>query len=137
PRYHARDAAIYLAHLWQCKVLLGSATPSFESYFNANQGKYGLVKLNTRFGDVEMPQVLTADLAEERRTKLIKGNFTTTLMHDIEAALKNSEQIILFQNRRGYAPILECQTCHWVPRCINCDISLTYHKFNDTLKCHY
>ncbi len=137
PRYHARDAAIYLGYLWQCKTLLGSATPSFESYFNANQNKYGLVKLATRFGDVEMPQVLTADLAEEKRTKVIKGNFTTTLINAIEAALKNNEQIILFQNRRGYAPLLECQNCHWIPRCINCDISLTYHKYNDTLKCHY
>lgn len=137
PRYHARDAAIYLGHIWQCKTLLGSATPSFESYYNAQQNRYGLVKLKQRFGEVEMPKLITANLAEERRTKAIKGNFTSTLMHCIEQALGQGEQIILFQNRRGYAPLLECQSCHWVPRCKHCDISLTYHKYNDFLKCHY
>ncbi len=137
PRYHARDAAIYLGHIWQCKTLLGSATPSFESYYNAQQARFGLVKLKQRFGEIEMPKLITANLAEEKRTRTIKGNFTSTLMHAIEQALNNHEQIILFQNRRGYAPLLECQSCHWVPRCINCDISLTYHKYNDVLKCHY
>jgi primosomal protein N' (replication factor Y) len=137
PRYHARDAAIYLAHLWQCKVLLGSATPSFESYYNVNQGRYGLVKLHQRFGEIEMPKLLTADIAEEKRTRTIRGSFTSTLMRAIETALKQNEQVILFQNRRGFAPLYECRKCHWVPTCIHCDISLTYHKYNDILKCHY
>lgn len=137
PRYHARDAAIFLAHLWQCKTVLGSATPSFESYQNCKTEKYALVEMNERFGNMEMPQIITANIAEETRVKTMKGNFTSVLYDEIETALTLHEQIILFQNRRGYAPIIECQSCHWVPKCINCDISLTYHKSLDSLKCHY
>lgn len=138
PRYHARDAAVYMAHQLNANCILGSATPSFETYYNAQHGKFGLVNLLSRFGETPLPKIVTADLAEETRTKLILGNyFTTTLFNAIENAIKLGEQVILFQNRRGYAPILECQTCQWVPQCKNCDISLTYHKTIDSLKCHY
>lgn len=137
PRYHARDAAIFLAHTHQCNVILGSATPAFESYYNAKQGKYGLVEMKKRFGDVPLPTIELADMAEENRVKKLKGHFTSVLLHEMEQALQRKEQVILFQNRRGYAPVVECQQCHWVPKCVNCDISLTYHKYNDSLKCHY
>jgi primosomal protein N' (replication factor Y) len=137
PRYHARDAAIYLAHLRGCKTLLGSATPSYESYSNAHSNRYGLVELKNRFGDLDTPEIVTADLAEESRVKTMKGPFTSQLASAIANALEHQEQIILFQNRRGFAPVLECQECHWVPKCKNCDISLTYHKFIDSMKCHY
>jgi primosomal protein N' (replication factor Y) (superfamily II helicase) len=137
PRYNARDASMVLANIWACKTVLGSATPSFESYHNAKTERYGLVKMSQRFGDVEMPTLLTADIAEETRTKTMKGHFTSVLFSEITKALANHEQVILFQNRRGYAPILECQQCHWIPKCVNCDINLTYHKYMDSLKCHY
>lgn len=137
PRYHARDAAIFLAHIWKCKTLLGSATPSFESYYNAKTSKYGLCTLSNRFGSIALPHVETANIAEETRVKTMHGHFTSVLHERITQALANHEQVILFQNRRGYAPLLECEQCHHVPRCKNCDISLTYHKYNDMLKCHY
>lgn len=137
PRYHARDAAIYLSHLRKCKTLLGSATPSFESYYNAKNGKYGFVHLAQRFGEIEMPRILTGNIVEETRVKTMHGYFTSVLFDEIKNALSANEQVILFQNRRGYAPVLECQQCHHIPRCKNCDISLTYHKYNDSLKCHY
>lgn len=137
PRYHARDAAIYLSHIRGCKTLLGSATPSFESYYNAQQGKYGFSHLSKRFGEIDLPQISTANLAEEQRVKTMHGHFTSVLHDKITQALSRQEQVILFQNRRGYAPVIECQQCHHVPRCKNCDISLTYHKYNDSLKCHY
>ncbi len=138
PRYHARESAIMLAKMMGAKVLLGSATPSIESYTNALNGKYGLVEMHQRFGEIPQPEMVLANLAEENRTKTIVGNyFSSTLVHAIQTALDKHEQIILFQNRRGYAPILECETCKWIPKCVNCDISLTYHKYNQSLSCHY
>jgi primosomal protein N' (replication factor Y) len=137
PRYHARDAAIFMAYTWQAKTLLGSATPAFESYHNAKSGKYGLVELKTRFGDIEPPELLLGNIAEDTRTKSMHGYLTKLLYDSVNEALQANEQVILFQNRRGYAPVMECDTCHWTPRCVNCDINLTYHKYNDSLKCHY
>lgn len=136
PRYHARDAAIFLAHTRSCKTLLGSATPSFESFYNTGEGKYGLTTLYSRFGESGLPHIHTANLAEEQRVRTMHGHFTSVLYERIKAALEQHQQVILFQNRRGYAPILECQQCRHIPRCINCDISLTYHKYSDSLKCH-
>ncbi len=137
PRYHARDSAIYLAHLHKAKVILGSATPSLESYYNATTGKYGLVELNVRYGGMEMPEIDVCDVGEEKRKKLMKSIFSPFLLKEIEAALEKKEQVILFQNRRGFAPFMECNTCANVPQCINCDVSLTYHKKADLLRCHY
>lgn len=137
PRYNARDASIMLGHIWACKTILGSATPSFESYYNAKTERYGLVNMKQRFGEIDMPEMITANIAEETRVKTMKGHFTSVLFQEIEQAVNNHEQVILFQNRRGYAPMLECQNCHWMPKCTNCDIHLTYHKYIDSLKCHY
>ncbi len=137
PRYHARDAAIVLATYHKAKVLLGSATPSLESYYNATSGKYGLVELKERFGKTRLPQVELVDLKDSYFRKKMKGHFSLTLVDAIQEALSNGEQIILFQNRRGYSPILECMTCGHVPHCPNCDVSLTYHKFKNQLRCHY
>lgn len=137
PRYHARDSAIYLAHIHHAKVILGSATPSVESYYNAETGKYGLVELFVRFGGIEMPEIEVRNVAEEKRKKLMKSLFSPYLLQNIEEALAKKEQVILFQNRRGFAPFIECGTCAHVPMCINCDVSLTYHKQADLLRCHY
>lgn len=137
PRYHARDSAVVLNKIYNSKLILGSATPSFESYFNAKGGRYGLVKLTKRHGDIELPQIITANIAEERKSKIIQGNLTTVLVNEIKETLAKNEQVILFQNRRGYSPVYECDNCQWVPKCQNCDISLTYHKYIDSLKCHY
>jgi primosomal protein N' (replication factor Y) len=137
PRYNARDASIMLGHIWKCKTILGSATPSFESYYNAKIERYGLVNMKQRFGEIDMPEMITANIAEETRVKTMKGHFTSVLFNEIERAVNNHEQVILFQNRRGYAPMLECQNCHWMPKCTNCDIHLTYHKYINSLKCHY
>ncbi|MES2654954.1 MAG: primosomal protein N' [Bacteroidota bacterium] len=137
PRYHARDSAVVLNKIYNSKLILGSATPSFESYFNAKGGRYGLVKLTKRHGEIELPQIITANIAEERKAKIIQGNLTTVLVNEIKETLAKSEQVILFQNRRGYSPVYECDNCQWVPKCQNCDISLTYHKYIDSLKCHY
>ncbi len=137
PRYHARDSAVVLNKIYQSKLILGSATPSFETYFNAKAGKFGLVYLGKRHGDIQLPLTITANISEERKAKLIQGNFTTVLINEIKEALAKKEQVILFQNRRGYSPVYECDNCQWVPKCQNCDISLTYHKFIDSLKCHY
>lgn len=136
PRYHARDSAIYLAQLWNAKTLLGSATPSFESYYNCIDSRYGLVEMNTRYSEVQPPKIITANLAEDMRTKSMHGHFTKLLYEKIAKALANKQQVILFQNRRGYAPIMECEQCGWTPKCVNCDINLTYHRYNDSLKCH-
>lgn len=137
PRYNGRDAAIYLAQMHGAKTLLGSATPAVESYHNALTGKYGLVELTERFRGVQMPEVIALDLKEARKRKRVKNNLSTFLVEKITATLADREQVILFQNRRGYSPYLQCNTCAWVPQCKNCDISLTYHKdFND-LRCHY
>ena len=137
PRYHARDAAIVLANLHKAKVLLGSATPSVESYYNAKQKKYGFVALDRRFGNVLLPEVELVDIKEGYRKKRMKGHFSERLLKLIEEALAEKEQVILFQNRRGYSPIVECKTCGVAPQCPNCDVSLTYHKFRDELRCHY
>lgn len=137
PRYHARDAAIVLANIANAKVLLGSATPSLETYFNALNNKYGLVKLTARYGGVKMPEIEVVSIAEERNRKLIKENFTSILLENINQTLALKEQVILFQNRRGYVPILICKTCGNTPKCINCDVSLTYHKASGKLHCHY
>jgi primosomal protein N' (replication factor Y) len=137
PRYNARDAAIFLANMYQGKVLLGSATPSFESYFNARTHKYGLTELTERYGGVELPQVEVVSIAEETKKKTIQSHFTSVLMRDIQQAIANKEQVILFQNRRGYAPVLLCKICAYTPKCINCDVSLTYHKNTHKLHCHY
>ncbi|MDB5118880.1 MAG: priA [Sphingobacteriales bacterium] len=137
PRYHARDTAIYLAHVHQAKVIVGSATPSFESYYNAKIGKYGFVELTGRFGGVKLPQIEVVSISEETKRKTMQSHFTSVLLEEIKAALSRKEQIILFQNRRGYTPLLLCATCGYTPKCINCDVSLTYHKSSGKLHCHY
>ncbi len=137
PRYNARDGAIYLAHIHKAKTLLGSATPSLESYYNAQDGKYGFAEINERFGGVQMPEILIADVKEATRKKQMKSHFSPLLLDTITLALEKKEQIILFQNRRGFAPQLECNMCAWVPQCNNCDVSLTYHKASNQLRCHY
>ncbi|HTD97690.1 MAG TPA: primosomal protein N' [Mucilaginibacter sp.] len=137
PRYNARDAAIYLANTYQGKVLLGSATPSFETYYNARMHKYGLVELSERFGGVELPKTEVVSITEETKKKIMQSHFTSVLMEDIKTALSKKEQVILFQNRRGYAPLLICKVCAYTPKCINCDVSLTYHKSSGKLHCHY
>ncbi len=137
PRYHARDSAIYLAHLHGAKVILGSATPSLESYYNAKEGKYGLVELTNRHGGMEMPEIDICDVGEQKRKKLMKSLFSPYLLQNIGEALARKEQVILFQNRRGFAPFMECNVCAHVPQCINCDVSLTLHKKADLLRCHY
>ena len=137
PRYNARDGAIYLAHIHKAKTLLGSATPSIESYFNAQDGKYGFAEITKRFGGVQMPEILIADVKEATRKKQMKSHFSPLLLDTITLALDKKEQVILFQNRRGFAPQLECNMCAWVPQCINCDVSLTYHKVSNQLRCHY
>ncbi len=137
PRYHARDAAIVLANLHKAKTLLGSATPSLESYFNASQGKYGLVELNTRYNNVMMPDIELVDLADKYKRKRMKGHFSDRLIAEMTETLEQGFQIILFQNRRGFSPIIECTTCGTSPQCPNCDVSLTYHQYRDQLRCHY
>jgi primosomal protein N' (replication factor Y) len=137
PRYQARDAAVFLAHLHQAKVILGSATPSIESYYNASTNKYGLVKLDERFGGVQLPIQEVVSIAEETKRKKMTAYFTSVLLEYMQTALENKEQIILFQNRRGYATILLCATCGYAPKCVNCDVSLTFHKTSGKLHCHY
>jgi primosomal protein N' (replication factor Y) (superfamily II helicase) len=137
PRYHARDAAIVLANYHNAKTLLGSATPSLESYFNASQRKYGLVELTTRYNNVLMPDIELVDLADKYKRKRMKGHFSDRLIEEMTAALEQGFQIILFQNRRGFSPIVECTTCGNSPQCPNCDVSLTYHQYRDQLRCHY
>lgn len=137
PRYNARDMAIVLANLFKAKCLLGSATPSMETFFNAEEGKYALVELNERYGNATLPEILCADLKKERLNGSMKSHFSSMLMDQIHAALEAKNQIILFQNRRGYTPIWTCEICNWTPKCVNCDVSLTYHKFSNHLKCHH
>lgn len=137
PRYHARSAAIMLASMYGAKVLLGTATPSVESYFNALSGKYGLVELKERYKEIRLPHIEQVDIKELAHQKRMRGPFSPTLMQEIRKALENKEQVILFQNRRGFAPMVECHTCAWVPKCKNCDVSLTYHKGLNQLTCHY
>lgn len=137
PRYNARDTAIVLANMHKAKVLLGSATPAIETYFNAKENKFGLVELKERFSGVQMPEIQCADIEKERRQKTMRSHFSSLLLNEMEATLERGEQIILFQNRRGYAPLLICEMCGWTPECNNCDVSLTYHKGTNVLKCHY
>lgn len=137
PRYHARDTAVYLGYLHKAKILLGSATPAVESYFNAQQGKYGLVEMHERFGNARLPQIKVVSIDEETKKKTIQSHFTSVLVEEIAQALERKEQVILFQNRRGYNPFLLCRTCGFSPKCINCDVSLTFHKSTGKLHCHY
>ena len=137
PRYHARDAAIVLAYSHKAKVLLGSATPSIETYFNAKSDKFGLVEISKRFGNVMMPNIELVDLKDKYFRKKMTGHFSDVLIEEITNALSLGEQVILFQNRRGYSPIIECITCGHVPQCQQCDVSLTYHKHKNQLRCHY
>lgn len=138
PRYHARDAAIYLARQMNANILLGTATPSVESYYNCKQNKYELVCLNERYGAATLPQTTLVDIKSEMAGKtFVKGMFSLQLIEAIQQSIENKKQVILFQNRRGYAPFLQCEMCGWVPQCKNCDVSLTYHKATDQLHCHY
>jgi len=137
PRYHARDAAIILAQAQKAKVLLGSATPSIETYFNAQSGKFGLISIKERYGKAPLPEVELVDLKESYFKKRMKGHFSLTLIEAIAEALSLGEQVILFQNRRGFSPVLECITCGHIPQCTSCNVSLTYHKFKNQLRCHY
>ncbi len=137
PRYHARNSAIVLAQMHGAKTLLGSATPSIESFHNAKTGKYGLVSINMRYQNIEMPKIEVANIKEAYRKKEMVGHFSPTLIDALKTALSNKEQVILFQNRRGYAPYLECTACSYVPKCKNCDVSLTVHKYLNKLTCHY
>ncbi len=137
PRYHARSVAIVLAQMYGAKTLLGTATPSIESYRNAQLGKYGLVTLSQRYKDIQLPTIEVVDIKDLRRRKLMSGPFSPRLIAAVRNALQRGEQAILFQNRRGFAPMIECHTCGWVPHCPNCDVSLTYHKSMNVLTCHY
>jgi len=137
PRYHARDTAVVLSNLHQAKVLLGSATPSLESYFNAKQNKYGFVELKHRYNAVLMPDIELIDLKDKYKKKRMQGHFSDRLIEEMTETLKEGYQIILFQNRRGYSPIIECKTCGNSPQCPNCDVSLTYHRYRNQLRCHY
>ena len=137
PRYHARDTAVVLGNMHNAKVLLGSATPSLESYFNAKQNKYGFVELMHRFNDVMMPDIELVDIKDKQKKKQMKGHFSDRLLEEMTETLKTGHQIILFQNRRGFSPIIECKTCGHSPQCPNCDVSLTYHQYRNQLRCHY
>lgn len=137
PRYNARNAAIVLASMYDAKVLLGTATPCVESYYNATEGKYALVELKERYKDIRLPHIEVVDIKELLHQKRMKGPFSPQLIKEMREALERKEQVILFQNRRGFAPMIECHTCGWVPKCKNCDVSLTYHKGLNQLTCHY
>ena len=137
PRYHARSAAIVLASMYQAKTLLGTAAPSLESYYNAQQGKYGLVTLTTRFKGIQLPQIEVVDTKDLQRRKMMTGPFSPRLLEAVRQALHDDRQVILFQNRRGFSPRIECKECGWVPKCANCDVTLTYHKNLNQLSCHY
>ncbi|MET7027763.1 replication restart helicase PriA [Sediminicola luteus] len=137
PRYHARDSAIVLGNLHKGNILLGSATPSVESFYNVSKGKYGYASITRRFGNVLMPEIELVDIKEQTRKKRMKGHFSERLLEEITETLEAGEQVILFQNRRGYAPIVECTTCGHAPECPNCDVSLTYHQHRKQMRCHY
>ncbi|HDR50537.1 MAG TPA: primosomal protein N', partial [Mariniphaga anaerophila] len=137
PRYHARDMAVVLGKQNNANVLLGSATPSFESFYNALNGKYGLVNLTKRHSNMELPEIIVADLKRAWKKKQMHSVLTPELFEVMNEALNNREQVILFQNRRGYSPYIQCFTCGWIPKCNNCDVSLTYHKYKKRLNCHY
>ena len=137
PRYNARDAAIYLATIHKARVVLGTATPSVESYYNAKNGKYALVELNERYGGLKMPDIEVVDMRDEHRRRMLRSHFSSVSLKEINAALKDQKQVILFQNRRGFSLRIECEQCGWVPQCRYCDVTLTYHKHSELLKCHY
>ena len=137
PRYHARDAAIVLANMFKAKTLLGSATPSLESYYNAMQNKYGFVELNQRYNNVMMPDVELVDIKDKHKRKRMNGHFSDRMIEEMTETLEEGHQIILFQNRRGFSPIVECNTCGHSPQCPNCDVSLTFHQYKNELRCHY
>jgi len=137
PRYHARSAAIMLAQMFDAKTLLGTATPSLESYYNAKTGKYGLVELFQRYQGIELPEIQVVDIKDLQHRKMMNGPFSPILLNKVREALERGEQVILFQNRRGYAPMLECKQCGWVPHCQHCDVSLTLHRNLNQLSCHY
>ena len=137
PRYNARDSAIVLANLHKAKLIMGSATPSLESFHNAQTGKFGLVTLTKRYGNVQMPEMELVDIREKHKRKQMTGHFSDRLLEEMREVLKNGEQVILFQNRRGYSPVVECTTCGVSPQCPNCDVSLTFHQFKNQLRCHY
>ncbi|WP_268036332.1 replication restart helicase PriA [Algoriphagus sp. PAP.12] len=137
PRFQARDSAIMLAYFHQAKCILGSATPSFESYFNATQDKYGYVQLTHRYGDATLPEYHLANLSADRKKNLLKLDSTRLMREKIQAALDKNEQVLIFQNRRGYSPYIQCEDCGWTGQCIQCDVCLTYHQFTEELRCHY
>jgi len=137
PRYHARDAAIMLAQMHSARVVLGTATPSLESYYNAKTGKFGFVELKERFEKLDLPEIIIADLHEAYRKRVIRSHFTPQLMNAIEEALEKNEQVLLFQNRRGFSPFIECEECGFIPRCKHCAVSMTYHREMNRLVCHY
>ncbi len=137
PRYHARDTAIMLANLHKAKTLLGSATPSIDTYYQAQTSRWGLVEMTERFGEAQLPEMILVDTRYERKMKTMKSEFSSVLLNELSATLKNKEQAILFQNRRGYSPYLSCQECDWIPRCHQCAVSLTYHMYSHELRCHY
>jgi primosomal protein N' (replication factor Y) len=137
PRYNARDAVIVLAGTYNAKVLLGSATPSYESYYNARIQKYGLVTLNERYGGIKLPEIKIVDIRDETRRKTMQSHFSKSLLDAVKTSLKDKEQVILFQNRRGFSLRIECDRCNWIPGCKNCDVSLIYHKKQNMLRCHY
>ncbi|MDH5396794.1 MAG: primosomal protein N' [Cyclobacteriaceae bacterium] len=137
PRYNARDAAIMLGKMHHARVLLGSATPSIESYYNTQVGKYELISLDKRFGDAILPDFKIVDIRKERKRKQVKGEFSNQLISAIQETLEAKEQVIIFQNRRGYSPFLRCDDCNWIPKCINCSVSLTYHQYKKEIRCHY
>ncbi len=137
PRYNARDTAVFLASMHGAKVLLGSATPAVESFYNARQGKYGLSTLKERFGGLLLPQVKLVNLKDEHRMKTMQSIFSSALIREVEAALEGNEQVILFQNRRGFSLHIDCENCNWIPHCVQCDVSLVYHKKQNQLRCHY
>jgi len=137
PRYHARDSAMMLARLHGAKVLLGTATPCVESFFNAQAGKFGMVHLGERHQQIQLPEIKVIDLVHAYKSRQMNGEFSQTLLKEIETRLQNKEQIILFQNRRGFSPYIQCHECGWVPYCKYCDVSMTYHKSQSGLSCHY
>ncbi|MCF6307684.1 MAG: primosomal protein N' [Flavobacteriaceae bacterium] len=137
PRYNGRDSSVVLAKIHDAKVLMGSATPSLESYHNAKNNRYGLVVLKKRFGNVQMPAIELVDIKEKYKKKLMTGHFSDRLLEEINLSLKNKEQVIIFQNRRGFSPVVECTTCGTSPQCPNCDVSLTFHQYKNQLRCHY
>ena len=137
PRYHARSAAIMLASMYGAKTLLGSATPCMETYTNAKNGKFGYVRLDKRYKDIALPKIEVVDVKDMTRRKMMKGPFSPRLLEAIQESLDNNKQVILFQNRRGFVPIVECQDCGWIPKCEHCDVSLTMHKNINLLTCHY